>query len=109
MEESGFAGTNRGAMLGGTTETQPVRVELFGVPRLLTGERAIDVQSLTLQDVAAALARAFPCLAGPVIDPATGWLADGYTFVVNERFSRDPGLIIPPGSPVLLVSSLAGG
>ncbi len=96
-------------MSGEITEIKPVQVELFGVPRLLTGVRAIDVAGLTLQDVAAALVRAFPSLTGPVIDPSTGWLADGYTFVVDERFSRDPRLIIPPGSPVLLVSSLAGG
>lgn len=91
------------------TEIQHVRVELFGVPRLLTGERAVDVVGVTLKDVANALGRNFPCLAGPVIDPSTAWLADGYTFVVDERFSRDPSLIIEPGSPVLLVSSLAGG
>ncbi len=96
-------------MPGEMTETQPVRVELFGVPRLLAGERVVDVTGVTLQDVTAALARTFPCLAGPVIDPSTGWLADGYTFVIGERFTRDPSLIITPGSPVLLVSSLAGG
>ncbi len=96
-------------MSGGMTETQPITVELFGVPRLLTGKRAVDIAGLTLRDVSAALASACPCLAGPVIDSSTGWLADGYTFVVNERFTRDPGLIIPPESPVLLVSSLAGG
>ncbi len=88
-------------MPGGTTETKQVRVELFGVPRLLTGEKAVDV--------AAALARTFPGLAGPVIDPSTAWLTEGYTFVIDERFTRDPRLIIAPGSPVLLVSSLAGG
>lgn len=86
-----------------------VRVEFFGVPRLLTGQQAVDVSGVTLKDVASALAGTFPCLAGPVIDPSTTWLADGYTFVVDERFTRDPGLVIAPGSPVLLVSSLAGG
>ena len=86
-----------------------VRVEFFGVPRLLTRKRAVDVAGVTLKDVASALAGAFPCLAGPVIDPSTGWLVDGYTFVVDECFTRDPGLAITPGSPVLLVSSLAGG
>lgn len=96
-------------MPGGTTETKQVRVELFGVPRLLAGEKAVDVAGVTLHDVAAGLARTFPGLAGPVINPSTAWLAEGYTFVVGERFTRDPSLIIAPGSPVLLVSSLAGG
>lgn len=96
-------------MPGGTTEIKQVRVELFGVPRLLTGERAVAVIGVTLQDVTIALARNYPSLAGPVIDPSTGWLRDGYTFVVDERFTRDPSLIIEPGSPVLLVSSVAGG
>ena len=86
-----------------------VRVEFFGVPRLLTGKRAVDVAGVTLKDIASALAGTFPCLASPIIDPSTGWLADGYTFVVDERFTRDPGLVIEPGTPVLLVSSLAGG
>ena len=86
-----------------------VRVEFFGVPRLLTRKRAVDVAGVTLKDVASSLAGTFPCLAGPVIDPSTGWLVNSYTFVVDERFTRDPGLVIEPGTPVLLVSSLAGG
>ncbi len=86
-----------------------VRVELFGVPRILAGAAAVDVAGATLGDAAVALLAACPALAGAVIDPATGWLARGYTFVVGERFTRDPDRPLAPGATVLLVSSVAGG
>ena len=86
-----------------------VVVELFGVPRLLAGKRAIRVASRTLGEAAAALGVACPALCGPVLDPDTGWLLGGYTFVVDERFTRDPACRLTPASAVLLVSSVAGG
>ena len=84
-------------------------VELFGVPRLLAGRRTLPWTGATLREVAAALATACPALVGPVLDPQTGWLLDGYTFVIDERFTTDPEFRLRPDSTVFLVSSVAGG
>lgn len=86
-----------------------VHVELFGVPRLLAGSKEIAVAGETLGALSRALLDACPALAERVIDPRTGWLTEGYMFVVNDRFSRDPTFPVAPGSSVLLVSSVAGG
>jgi molybdopterin converting factor small subunit len=99
----------------GGISTESLRIQdgyglsYFGVPRLLTGQRAVDVASATLQDVVAALASECPSLAGLVIDPATGWLRGGYTFVVDERFTRNPSHPVAHNPSVLLVSSVSGG
>lgn len=87
----------------------PIPVELFGVPRLLVRSATAEAVGGTLGDLAADLAARAPALAGPVLDPATGWPRDGYAFVVDERFTRDPATPLRPGSAVLLVSSVAGG
>jgi len=86
-----------------------IHVELFGVPRLLVGGATADAAGATLGDLATDLALRAPALAGPVLDAATGWPLDGYAFVVDERFTRDPATPLRPGSTVLLVSSVAGG
>lgn len=92
-----------------STGTATVRVELFGTPQLLTGRRQVEVTGRTLREVAEALAREFPVLAGPVIDPVTGWLNGGYVFVVDGRFTRDASQPVSSQSSVLLVSAQAGG
>jgi hypothetical protein len=84
-------------------------VELFGVPRLLAGRTRVPVRGATLTEVAADLARSAPELAGAVIQADTGWLLPGYSFVVDERFTRDPSQPIAPGASILLVASAAGG
>ena len=86
-----------------------VRVELFGVPRLLAGARTVPATGSILGQLAADLGRRCPALAGAVLDPETGWLLDGYIFVVDDRFTRDAAHPLPPGASVLLVSSVAGG
>jgi hypothetical protein len=88
-----------------------VRVELFGVPRLLAGRRALDVEPLgpSLADTARALSAVCPALVGPVLDPASGWLVEGYTFAIDTRFVRDPATLVPPRATLLLVASQAGG
>jgi hypothetical protein len=86
-----------------------VTVELFGVPRLLLGQGHVAVTGETLAEVARMLLAAAPALAGPVLDPATGWPNAGYTFVIDERFTRDPATPVTAASSVLLVSSVAGG
>jgi hypothetical protein len=84
-------------------------VELFGVPRLLAGRARIPVGGATLAEVAASLAQCAPQLAGPVLQAETGWLLPGYSFVVDERFTRDPSQPVVAGASILLVSSAAGG
>jgi molybdopterin converting factor small subunit len=91
------------------TLTPSVTVELFGVPRLLEGARSISAAGATLADLAADLVRRSPALAGRVLDARTGWPLDGYSFVVDEQFTRDPDLPLHDGISVLLVASAAGG
>ncbi|MDQ3467863.1 MAG: thiamine biosynthesis protein ThiS [Chloroflexota bacterium] len=86
-----------------------VEIELFGVPRLVAGERSLRVAGDTLAEAAADLGVRCPELLGTVLDRETGWLLDGYIFVVDERFTRDAGCRLTPFSAVLLVSSVAGG
>jgi hypothetical protein len=86
-----------------------IPVELFGVPRLVTGARAVDAVGLTLAELAADLLSRQPALAGRVLDPCTGWPLDGYCFVVDETFTRDQTLSLRAESSVLLVASAAGG
>ena len=88
-----------------------LQVELFGVPRLLVGQRhlALEPSGTTLADAARALAEACPALVGKVLSPQTGWPLDGYTFAVDTRFTRDPAALLPATGSLLLVSSQAGG
>ena len=67
------------------------------------------VAGATLADLARALAERCPALRGRVLDPASGWPLDGYTFAVDERFTRDRSRPIGAASTVLLVASAAGG
>jgi molybdopterin converting factor small subunit len=86
-----------------------LRVELFGVPRLLAGERSVTASGATLAELAADLMRRRPAFAGRVLDAASGWPLDGYSFVVDEQFTRDRDLPLRAGTSVLLVASAAGG
>jgi hypothetical protein len=75
----------------------------------VAGARAVDAAGITLAELAADLLRRQPTLAGRVLDPSTGWLLDGYSFVVDETFTRDQTHPLCPESSVLLVASAAGG
>ena len=86
-----------------------ITVELFGVPRLLMGARSLTANGATLADLAADLMLRSPALAGRVLDACTGWPLDGYSFVVDEQFTRDRDLPLHAGTSVLLVASAAGG
>ena len=99
---------NRAAL---TTLPSPpfLPVELFGVPRLLAGERAVMARGETLAALAADLVRRQPALAGRVLAAETGWPLDGYCFVVDERFTREPAEPIGARTSVILVASAAGG
>jgi hypothetical protein len=76
---------------------------------LLTGRARVSVCGATLADIAADLAHCAPQLAGPVVQVDTGWLLPGYSFVVDERFTRDPSQPVATGASILLVASAAGG
>ena len=91
------------------TPSPSVTVELFGVPRLLIGARSLTANGATLAALAADLVQRSPVLAGRVLDACTGWPLDGYSFVVDEQFTRDPDLPLHAGTSVLLVASAAGG
>jgi hypothetical protein len=84
-------------------------IELFGVPRLLAGERVLAASGVTLADLAADLVRRYPVLAGRVLDAESGWPLAGYCFVVDEQFTRDRERPLHPETSVLLVASAAGG
>ena len=86
-----------------------IEVELFGVPRLLAGKPSLRAAGETLADLTAALGTRCPSLIGLVIDRETGWLHPGYTYVVGERFTTDRAVALDARTPVLLVSSAAGG
>jgi hypothetical protein len=87
----------------------PITVELFGVPRLVEGARSVSAAGVTLAELAADLVRRSPALAGRVLDARTGWPLDGYSFVVDEQFTRDRDLPLHACTSVLLVASAAGG
>lgn len=92
-----------------TLAAPAITVELFGVPRMLHGQATVTVDGATLGEIGRALRDAAPALAGPVLDPASGWPNDGYIFVVAGRFTRDPATPVAAAAAVLLVSSVAGG
>jgi molybdopterin converting factor small subunit len=84
-------------------------VELFGVPRLLAGSRAVAASGATLGELATDLVRRQPVFAGRVLDPGTGWPLDGYSFVVDEQFTRERETPLREETTVILVASAAGG
>jgi hypothetical protein len=86
-----------------------ITVELFGVPRLLIGERVVAAAGATLAELAVDLVRRYPAFAGKVLDGESGWPLDGYSFVVDEQFTRDQERPLPAGTSVILVASAAGG
>lgn len=90
-------------------EAMTLRVELYGLPAVLTGQRRVEVTAATLQELVHVLAAQFPSLCGTVIDLDRGWLNRGYIFVVDGRFTRHPATPLHPGSEVLLVAAQAGG
>ncbi len=92
-----------------TLKVSEIEVELFGVPRLLARREAVAAAGSTLAALSQSLMQACPALAGTVLDGTSGWPLDGYIFVVDERFTRDPRIRLSPDSTVLLVSSVAGG
>ena len=90
-----------------------IHVELFGLARIETGRRQVDVrvpQRAHPAEVASALADACPELIGKVILDDRSGLQESYTFNLNgTSFLSDHQLDLSPGDTLLLFSSQAGG
>ena len=96
-----------------------VRVELFGVARLISGVKELELrlpEALSERELAAALAEASPALLGRVIHTDLSGLMEGYLFNLNgvaflgrEAAGSQSYLRLKSGDSLLLVSSQAGG
>jgi molybdopterin converting factor small subunit len=87
----------------------PIRLEFFGMPRVIAGTDHAEVSGACLREVLDHAIARHPDLAGHLLDPDSGWLNRGYTFVVNGLFTSDPEHPVPTGAEVLLVSRASGG
>ncbi len=90
-----------------------IKVELFGIARLATGRRLVELavpDDADPGDLVAALAQSCPELLGKVVREDGSSLLESYTFNLNgTRFVSDQRLQLKPGDTVLLFSSQAGG
>lgn len=85
-----------------------VRVELFGVPRLVAGLDAIEVEAATVHAALLALAERCPALAPSVIEE--GRLSPAYVVAINgTQFDDDPERPLRDGDAVVILSAQAGG
>lgn len=88
-------------------------VELFGVARMLTGMRDINLAlrpGATIGDVFAALADKLPSLSGRVISADGTRLIDGYACNVNGlEFVRSADAPVKAGDNIAIMSADAGG
>jgi molybdopterin-guanine dinucleotide biosynthesis protein A len=95
--------------------TAPVRctVELFGVARMLSGAREVDLvlaRGATLAHVLAGLVERLPALSGRVVEADGSRLVDGYASNVNgATFVREATTPIRSGDHVMILSADAGG
>ncbi len=89
------------------------QVELFGIARVLTGLKTVELPvspGATLRELIAELARSSPALVGPVIRPDLAGLIDGCVFNLNGRsFAADLGAAVSTGDTVLLLYGASGG
>jgi len=90
-----------------------VRVELFGLPRLRSGQRAVELAlplAATRRQVVTALAQACPALVGCGLRDDLEDLQEGYLFNRNgTAFLTGDEVRLRAGDFLLLLSSQAGG
>ncbi|MBM3941931.1 MAG: MoaD/ThiS family protein [SAR202 cluster bacterium] len=90
-----------------------IRVELFGLPRLRSGQRMVELllpAEVSLRDVAPALGQACPALVAHTIREDLSGPAEGYLFNLNgTRFLTGEQVNLRPGDALLLLSNQAGG
>jgi molybdopterin-guanine dinucleotide biosynthesis protein A len=91
--------------------SMPVRVEFFGVARLVAKTQTVSLslpQEATLAQVFTALAEKFPVLVGRVVN--SEGLISGYTCNINGLdFVRAPAAKVNPGDKIMILSADAGG
>ena len=90
-----------------------IRVELFGLARMVCGRRHVDIavpEQAEPGDVVAVLSKTCPELVGKAILEDCSALQESYTFNLNgEQFVSEGRLHLKPGDSLLLFSSQAGG
>ncbi len=86
-----------------------VRLELFGLPRLVAGTGAIEASGPDLANALASAVAQYPELANDILSADGTWLNAGYTFVVDGQFVNDPSHPVSADSQILLVSRASGG
>jgi molybdopterin converting factor small subunit len=90
-------------------QDQTIRLELFGMPRVIAGSSVVEVSAHDLTEVLQSVTARFPDLRRHILNAEENWLNPGYTFVVNGHFTNDPSLTVNPDSDILLVSRASGG
>ena len=94
-------------------ETVAVRVEIFGLARMISGRRyvSIDVAATSrIRDLVSALSESCPELVGKVIAEDRCTLESSYIFNLNgTAFVSGGPLKLSAGDTLLLFSSQAGG
>ncbi len=90
-----------------------IRVELFGLPRLRSGLRELELElasGVSRREVVGALAQACPTLVGNGLREDLTDLEDGYLFNRNgTAFLGGEDIDLRTGDCLLLLSSQAGG
>lgn len=101
------------AVTDAKTERVEVRVELFGLARIVAGRREMDVYvpaASGVRDIAQALANACPALCGVVVLKDGSGLLDSYTLNLNgASFMSEGAVRLVQGDSILVFSSQAGG
>jgi hypothetical protein len=89
-------------------------VELYGLARILVGQKHVDVSlraGATARDLLAAVAELHPQLAGRVLRPDLAGVTEGHSLSINGlAFVSDPGLVVlHDGDRLLILANAAGG
>lgn len=86
-----------------------VRVELYDLARARAATACVAVRAATLGGALLALADLHPTLVPDVLDGAGGLAPHWRASLGGARFVDDPATPLPPDTPILLLSALAGG
>lgn len=92
-----------------------VRIELFGVPRLVAKTSEIELSAATVGEALAELDRLCPELqvldgSAPGSPPGAGAIGSGYLVALNgHSFTGDPALALHDGDVLVVLSAQAGG
>ena len=86
-----------------------IRVELYDLARARAATAGVTVRAATLGGALLALADAHPTLVPDVLDADGGLAPHWRASLGGERFVDDPATPLPPDTPILLLSALAGG